>query len=155
MQSVFRSPTRLATSRPDLKMVRRVADLKTLCICLGHPLHELSDICGGSRPTGILAPGKVAPVTFEPPALPVQDGLGSDNHQRRLPLLPDLLQAHPKQSVPLSDLGTANASLKDCQLFAQCEILQSDLFITAQDQEDRPKKNQDGVQHRPEVWRFH
>jgi hypothetical protein len=30
LKSVFRSPPRLATSRPDLIMVRRGADLKTL-----------------------------------------------------------------------------------------------------------------------------
>src|SRR5207253_2406308 len=38
LQSVFRSPPRLATSRPDLKMIRRVADLKTLCIMERSPL---------------------------------------------------------------------------------------------------------------------
>ncbi len=44
----------------------------------------------------------------------------------------------------------ANASLEDCQLFAQSEILQRDLFIAAKDQEDHPKKREDCVQHEAE-----
>ena len=35
-------------------------------IRLRHRLHELSNIGGGSRPTGILAAGKLARVPFEP-----------------------------------------------------------------------------------------
>src|SRR5437867_10197819 len=44
----------------------------------------------------------------------------------------------------------ANASLEDCQLFAQSEILQRDLFIAAKQQEDHPKKREDCVQHEAE-----
>src|SRR6266568_4239670 len=44
----------------------------------------------------------------------------------------------------------ANASLEDCQLFAQSEILQRDLFIAAKEQEDHPKKREDCVQHEAE-----
>src|SRR5207245_6207932 len=44
----------------------------------------------------------------------------------------------------------ANASLEDCQLFAQSEILQRDLFIAAKDQEDHPKKREYCVQHEAE-----
>src|SRR2546428_11283319 len=44
----------------------------------------------------------------------------------------------------------ANASPEDCQLFAQSEILQRDLFIAAKDQEDHPKKREDCVQHEAE-----
>src|SRR2546426_7861458 len=44
----------------------------------------------------------------------------------------------------------ANASLEDCQLFAQSEILHRDLFIAAKDQEDHPKKREDCVQHEAE-----
>jgi hypothetical protein len=29
---------------------------------------------------------------------------------------------------------------------------QRDFFTAAQDEEDRPKKNQDGAQHRPQMW---
>src|SRR5439155_4446404 len=44
----------------------------------------------------------------------------------------------------------AHASLEDCQLFAQSEILQRDLFIAAKQQEDHPKKREDCVQHEAE-----
>src|SRR6266699_248602 len=44
----------------------------------------------------------------------------------------------------------ANASLEDCQLFAQSDILQRELFIAAKDQEDHPKKREDCVQHEAE-----
>ena len=45
----------------------------------------------------------------------------------------------PEQSVCGSNLGTANASLEDCQLLAESDILQRDLFIAAKDQRDDPK----------------
>src|SRR6266481_2192862 len=40
-----------------------------------------------------------------------------------------------------------NASLEDCQLLAESEILQRDLFMAAKDQKDHPKKREDCVQH--------
>src|SRR2546427_9450195 len=40
-----------------------------------------------------------------------------------------------------------NASLEDCQLLAESEILQRDLFVAAKDQKDHPKKREDCVQH--------
>jgi hypothetical protein len=40
-----------------------------------------------------------------------------------------------------------DASLEYLQLLAQSEILQGDLFITRKYPEDRPKDNQDFVQH--------
>src|SRR2546425_829689 len=40
-----------------------------------------------------------------------------------------------------------NASLEDCQLLAESEILQGDLFVAAKDQKDHPKKREDCVQH--------
>src|SRR5256885_15143151 len=40
-----------------------------------------------------------------------------------------------------------NASLKDCQLLAESEILQRDLFVAAKDQKDHPKKREHCVQH--------
>ncbi len=45
----------------------------------------------------------------------------------------------PKTSVCWSSLGMANASLEDCQLFSESEILQRDLFIAAKNQKDNPK----------------
>src|SRR2546426_9210087 len=43
----------------------------------------------------------------------------------------------------------ANASLEDCQLLAESEILQRDLFVAAKGQKDDPKKREDCVQHEP------
>src|SRR2546422_7920724 len=40
-----------------------------------------------------------------------------------------------------------NASLEDCQLLAESEILQRDLLMAAKDQKDHPKKREDCVQH--------
>ena len=77
--------------------------------------------------------------------VPVQDSLGSDDHQCGPPFFPDFLQTHPEQSVPFPDLGMTDASLEDLQLLPQSEILQSDLFVAAKDQKRRAKKGQDGV----------
>src|SRR6267378_2986027 len=41
----------------------------------------------------------------------------------------------------------ANASLEDCQLLAESEILQRDLFVAAKDQKNHPKKREGCVQH--------
>src|SRR3989475_13326724 len=40
-----------------------------------------------------------------------------------------------------------NASLEDCQLLAESEILQRNLFVAAKDKKDHPKKREDCVQH--------
>src|SRR2546422_7565726 len=40
-----------------------------------------------------------------------------------------------------------NASLEDCQLLAESEILQRDLFVAGKEQKDHPKKREDCVQH--------
>src|SRR2546422_5058685 len=40
-----------------------------------------------------------------------------------------------------------NASQEDCQLLAESEILQRDLFVAAKDQKDHSKKREDCVQH--------
>src|SRR5947208_3224729 len=40
-----------------------------------------------------------------------------------------------------------NASQEDCQLLAESEILQRDLFVAAKDQKDHPKEREGCVQH--------
>src|SRR5215831_14004965 len=61
--------------------------------------------------------------------------------------LPDFLQAHPKQSIPLPDFGMIHASLKYAQLLTEGEIFQGDLFMPTKYQRDGPKNDQDCVQH--------
>src|SRR5438874_396837 len=40
-----------------------------------------------------------------------------------------------------------NASLEDCQLLAESQILQRDLFVAAKDQKDHPKERKGCVRH--------
>ena len=89
----------------------------------------------------------MGPVPFEAPPLPAEDGLGTDKHQCRLPLLPDFPQTHPKQSIHLSDLRTANGPLENCRLLAKREIFEPDLFITSEHQKDRPQDTKNCIQH--------
>ena len=64
--------------------------------------------------------------------MPSDDGLGLHHGQSTGPVLPDLGQEHPEESIALLQAGPLGAALKDRNLLSEREILKGQLSVACQ-----------------------
>jgi hypothetical protein len=57
-------------------------------------------------------------------------------------------EQHPKESISVAELGTFYGALEDCQLLAECQILERDRPLSTADERERSKRDDERSQHR-------
>jgi hypothetical protein len=84
----------------------------------GHLRDQAAELCDGGGATSASAPrfGKPGPESAEPFALPMDDGVGLNVHQRMSPARPLAAQSDPKYSVPGCEQRALPFSSKRCDL---------------------------------------
>jgi len=91
-----------------------------------HLTHEEPDFGGSPRSARALGLGQLAPISFETSPLPVEHGIGANDHQRSPPVRPDIPQRDPEDAVRFPKAWSRRVSLQGRQLLTQGQILQSD-----------------------------
>jgi len=71
--------------------------------------------------------------------VPAENGFGPNNHQSRLPLLPDFSRDTQKESIRWSDLGTATLRWKTAFVGEERDFPER-LVHDGEDQKDHPNK---------------
>ncbi len=112
-----------------------------------HLSYEQSDFGGHSWSSRSFPLGQLPPVSLEASPLPADHGLRSHDYDGGFPIRLDPSQSHPKNSIPLEQSGSPHVSSQDGQLMPQCQILQSDLLVTAKNQKGQPQSHQKCFQH--------
>jgi hypothetical protein len=87
--------------------------------------------------------GLPSPVELESLPLPFDDGLRFDNDQDLPPILPELQENHPEESIPPMQLRPVNFPVEDGQLLTQGEILCRECFSWRDEAPDEPKESGD------------
>jgi hypothetical protein len=72
--------------------------------------------------------------------MPFDDGLRFDNDQDLPPILPELRENHPEESIPPMQLWPVNFPVEDGQLLTQGEILCRECFSWRDQAPDEPKE---------------
>ena len=88
-------------------------------------------------------PGPVQPETLP---VPSNDCLGLYHGQATGPVLPEPGQQHPEESVALSQAGTLDRALQDCDLLPKGEILKGQFSVACQggDQGSERRRDHEG-----------
>ncbi len=102
-------------------------------IGLRHPAYELPNFGGDCRSPVGLPPTLPGPVQPEPFSVPPDDRLGLHDGERVSPVLPDLGQEHPEESIAVLQAGPFGGALKDRNLLSEREILKGELAVGSQD----------------------
>src|SRR5262245_24837640 len=79
--------------------------------------------------------------------MPGRYGFRLRDHQCGFPVLPNHVQADPKQSISVVQFWPPSVAFKHGQLLAQSGILQGDLFLTAENEQNETNRNYDRLQH--------
>ncbi len=80
-----------------------------------------------------LSPTLPSPVQLEAFAVPPDDRLGLHDGERVSPVLPDLGQEHPEESIAVLQAGPLGRALKDRNLLPQREILKGQVSVSCED----------------------
>src|SRR4030095_16589412 len=111
-----------------------------------HLSNELTDLLI-NRWTAITTLRTSRPAAAKPVPMPAHNGVGSNDHQRRTPVLPAYRQGDPEESVA----GLQRDSLLDafdrCQLLAQGHVLEDQLSMAAQHQRQAADNRNEQLQH--------
>ena len=87
--------------------------------------------------------GLPSPVELESLPVPFDDGLRFDNDQDLPPILPELRENHPEESIPPTQLRPVNFPVEDGQLLTQGEILCRECCSWRDQAPDEPKESGD------------
>jgi hypothetical protein len=79
--------------------------------------------------------------------MPGRYGFWLHEYQRGFPVLPNHVQADPKQSISVVQFWPRNVAFEPGQLLAQGRILEGDLFLTAENEKNETNRNHNRVQH--------
>ena len=63
------------------------------------------------------------------------------------PIPPRVGEQHPKQSISVVELGTPHGALEHGQLLTECQILERDRSVSAADQRETSKRDDERSQH--------
>jgi len=74
--------------------------------------------------------------------MPPDHCLRPNEFQRRSPILPDLLQRNPKQSISIAQSWSLLPARKDGQLMTKCDVFQGDLLVTTEDEYEESNRQQ-------------
>lgn len=86
-------------------------------------------------------------VRNSPLAVPPHHGVGLHDDQGGAPLPPPLGEEDPKESVPLAELGALDRASQRGQLLTEREVLERDCPVSAAEQSDRSKEDDQRRQH--------
>jgi hypothetical protein len=75
--------------------------------------------------------------------MPPDHCLGPNEFQRRSPILPDLLQRNPKQSISIAQSWSLFLTSEDGQLMTKCDVFQGDLLVTIEDEYEESNRQQE------------
>jgi hypothetical protein len=90
-------------------------------------------------------------VLAEATALPSEDGLGRDDHQRLAPAGPGNGQAGPEQAVSRAELWAGQRSPGHGKLLAKGQVLQGELTVVADEERQESKQVEQESDHEPRV----
>ena len=79
--------------------------------------------------------------------MPGRYGFRLHDHQRGFPVLPNQVQADPKQSISIVQFWPLSIAFEHGQLLTQGGILQGDLFLTAENEKNETNQHHNRVQH--------
>src|SRR5262249_29300053 len=80
--------------------------------------------------------------------MPGSDRLWPHDEQCGFRILPNHPQTDPKEPIAIVQFWPVAVALKHGELLTQSRILQSNLFLTAEDEKNKTNPNRDTVQHR-------
>src|SRR5262245_2593414 len=107
-----------------------------------HPFDQLTNLLVDLR-TADRRLGLPSPVELESLPMPFDDGLRFDNDQDLPPILAELRENHPEESIPPMQLGPVNFPVEDGQLLAQREILRHERCSWRDQAPDEQKESGD------------
>jgi len=91
-------------------------------------------------PAGEVLAKDKRPVRAKAPALPPQDGVGSDDHEGLLPPGPDSGQPDPEKAITSAERRPGHRSFVDGELLTQNQILEGQLAVAAKEEGEKPKQ---------------
>jgi hypothetical protein len=99
-----------------------------------HGSDQLANLQIYSRTSWPFGLGQSPPVAFKSLPLPSGHRLRLNEFERRPPILPDLLQRNPKQSISMAQSWSLLFTHKDRQLMTKCDIFQGYLLVTTEEE---------------------
>jgi hypothetical protein len=99
-----------------------------------HGSHQLANLQIHLWASWLFRLGQSPPVPFESRALPSSYGFRPNEFKRRSPVLPDLLQRNPQQSISIAQSWSLFLTREDGQLVTKRDIFQGDVLVTAEDE---------------------
>ena len=79
--------------------------------------------------------------------MPTDDRVGVHDEQGGAPLSPDVGQQHPKQPIAAAEWGTLHRALEHRQLLTERQILERHRSVSAAEQRERSKHDDERSQH--------
>ena len=99
-----------------------------------HVTDENADLLIQRWTAGRSAFRTSGPSAAEPVAMPPDNGVRLDDHQRRAPVLPDSRQGDPKQSIATFEARAVRGTFHRRQLLPKRQVLQDQFPMSAERQ---------------------
>src|ERR1041384_3069961 len=96
-----------------------------------HLSYQVSNRATGFWAADAFSPRNPTPEETETLAMPTHNGLRFRDDQGLMPILPGHRQAHPEQTISLSQSWSRTVPLDHCELLTQDQILQGNCSTTA------------------------
>jgi hypothetical protein len=93
-------------------------------ILAAQPLDQTADFLRDYWPTRLPAPNLRGPEQPEALAVPIDDGLRLDDHQRRSPAGPETGKPCPEEAISSRQFRSLHRTLENAELVTQREVLQ-------------------------------
>ena len=114
----------------------------------GHPADQVADLrAHGSSPISTTAARDPTPVQLEAGAMPPDDRIRLDDHQRVRPPRPHLPQHNPQRPVGGTDTRPLAPRLERRQLLSQHQVLQDQAMVRAEGRNESPEDDPGDAEH--------